>query len=100
MVCGQPGQKFRRPHLNQQLGVVVCTCHPSYYRKPKIRGLWSRSAWAKARPYLQDNKSKLGWRPGSSRELLPGKYKSLSSNPSTAKNKNSEMPAKNCLILK
>jgi hypothetical protein len=25
-----PGKQFMRPHLNEELGAVVHTCHPSY----------------------------------------------------------------------
>jgi hypothetical protein len=42
----------------------------------KIGGLWSRLVWQKARPYLQNNKSKMGWR-----------HKVLSSSPSSKRKK-------------
>jgi hypothetical protein len=29
-VKASPGKKFMRSHLNQQLDVVVCACHPGY----------------------------------------------------------------------
>jgi hypothetical protein len=37
-------KKFLRPQLNRKkkkLGMVVHTCHSSYSKKFKIRGLWS-----------------------------------------------------------
>jgi hypothetical protein len=39
-VLGQPGKKmFVRFQLNEKkLGVVACTCHPTYSRKRKIGG--------------------------------------------------------------
>jgi hypothetical protein len=50
------GKKFSRLHLNgKRLDVVAGACHPSYSKKLNIGGSWSRPAWAKVRPYLQNN---------------------------------------------
>jgi hypothetical protein len=51
-VPGLPGQKkVVRFHLKEKkLGVVAHACHPSYIRKPKIRG--SRS-WPKSKTTSQ-----------------------------------------------
>jgi hypothetical protein len=39
-----------RPHLNRKkLGMVACTCHPTYRRKPKTGGSRSRLAWIKSK---------------------------------------------------
>jgi hypothetical protein len=46
---------FARSHLNQWLGVVVCTCHPSYSGKPEVEGQHFRKTWAKK----QDPSSKI-----------------------------------------
>jgi hypothetical protein len=44
-----------RSHINQQLGTVVGTCHPSDSRECKIGGLL-----AKSKTHLQNNPSKKG----------------------------------------
>jgi hypothetical protein len=36
------------PYQQKNLGVVACTCHPSYGRKIKIGRSQSRLAWAKS----------------------------------------------------
>jgi hypothetical protein len=58
------GREFARPHLNQYLGAVVSTCHPSYHGKHKIGGSWSKQARAKEfmRPHVNRNiKSRMWW---------------------------------------
>jgi hypothetical protein len=55
-----------RPYLNHYMGMVMCTCHPSYSRKCKIGGSQSKPAWDKAGLHLKTNHSKKGWRCGMS----------------------------------
>jgi hypothetical protein len=56
----------KKPPKTKKLGIVVCTCCPSYGEKGKIGETRSRPAWAKTRPYLKNNQSTKGWRHGSS----------------------------------
>jgi hypothetical protein len=35
--------------MGKKLGVVTHICHPSYIRKYKTGGLWSRLVWAKSK---------------------------------------------------
>jgi hypothetical protein len=47
-----PGQPEKNVCENasqwKKLGMVVCACHPSYYRNHKIGRSYSRPAWAKS----------------------------------------------------
>jgi hypothetical protein len=52
------------------LGVVLCICLPSAFRKLRIGGSWSRLACAKkVRPCFQNNQNREGWKHGSSSEV-------------------------------
>jgi hypothetical protein len=35
-----PGKKFARPYFNQELCVVVCTCHPKVQGRLRLREPW------------------------------------------------------------
>jgi hypothetical protein len=84
-----PDKKLARPYLNRKkLGMVACTCHPSYGRKLKIGGSRSRLARAKVRPPSQNKQNKKGWSMAQAIEHLPSEIKARSSNPNTAKKKN------------
>jgi hypothetical protein len=64
-------KKFVRHHFNRkELVVVVHTCHSSCAKKRKIEGSWSRSTWAKSKPFPKLPEQK-------------GLHVALSSNPST-----------------
>jgi hypothetical protein len=66
-VPGWPGQNclWDLISMENKLGVVACTSHPSNGKKLKI-GWWSKLAWDKARPCLQTIQSKKAWNCGSS----------------------------------
>jgi hypothetical protein len=52
-------KKFVGPHLRKKLGMMACACQHSDYRKHKIRGSWSRLAWAKKQdPIFKITKAK------------------------------------------
>jgi hypothetical protein len=49
MIPGQSSKMFEKLHLNgKTLGVAVCACHPSNFRKLRTRALQPRLAWAKS----------------------------------------------------
>jgi hypothetical protein len=76
-----------RPHLNgKKLGMVSCTCQPSYGRKHKIGGPGPRPDWAKSEtPISKITRAERAGGMAEVEEHLPGKLKAPSSNPSTAK---------------
>jgi hypothetical protein len=69
MVQGQSGQKVWETLSQLTAHMVACACHPNY-----IEG-WDQEdhgpSWIgqKARPYLKNNQSKMGWKHGSSGRL-------------------------------
>jgi hypothetical protein len=75
-----PGKKLMRPHHNQQLFMVACTCHLRDDRKYKIRGLHPGLSGQKLRLYLQNRAKGTG---GMAQVVacLPSKYKVLNSVP-------------------
>jgi hypothetical protein len=50
-VPGQPEQKSLQDLISTEkiAGIVAYICHPSDSGKHKIRGSWSRQAWAKSK---------------------------------------------------
>jgi hypothetical protein len=52
--------------MEKKLGVMLCTCHPSYSEKPKIGGPWIvvQVAWAKSKK-TKITREKKAWRHGS-----------------------------------
>jgi hypothetical protein len=54
------GKKLARPHHNQWIGVVVCTCRPSYMRKHKQEDHGLGPTGHKVRPRLNNNQCE-GW---------------------------------------
>jgi hypothetical protein len=81
-VLGQPVQRAHEtPSQQNNLGMVVHACHPSYGRKPKNGRTVSRQ---KARPYLKSNQSKKGleeWFKGYRTCLVPSKAHSTTQIP-------------------
>jgi hypothetical protein len=78
-VWGQPGQKVSKtPFSINKLGMVVCSCNPSY-----VGGIGSRIVTqAKTQdPFWKIRTSGMA----QVAECLPSKHRSLSSNPRTAK---------------
>jgi hypothetical protein len=72
--------------MERKLGLVMHTVHPNYNEKPKIGGLWSRTAWAiKQDPISKITRVKRAGGIAEAVESLPSKWESLSSNSRTAK---------------
>jgi hypothetical protein len=67
---------------NKKLGVVSCTCHPSYMESVDRRIIVLAGRGIKERPYLK-NKAKRVGSVAQVVEHLPSKCKAVSSNPCT-----------------
>jgi hypothetical protein len=91
--CGSKpvqGKSYQDPHLNKPGMVRSHACDPSYVGDHKKEDSHLRPAPGKnTRPYLKKNNLKAKRSTGVVQviEYLPSKYKALSSNSSTARNK-------------
>jgi hypothetical protein len=81
-------KQMARPHLKQyRLGMLLCTCHPSYARSTNRIVVQGRQG-IQARPYMKMTKDKIRAGAPSSMaqgtEHLTSKHEALRSNPSMA----------------
>jgi hypothetical protein len=86
MVRVQPrGKKLARSISTNKLGMVTCTCHPSYARSINGRITIQVDLGKNAKLYLKNNYNKRAGGVAQVIEDLHSTYKDMSKNPRTAK---------------
>jgi hypothetical protein len=71
------GKKLARPISTNKLGMVTCTCHPSYARSINGRITIQVDLGKNAKPYLKNNYNKRAGGVAQVIEHLPTKYKDM-----------------------
>jgi hypothetical protein len=75
------------------LGVMICSCHPSYSGRYKTGDLRSRPAWAKKRDHISKiTRAKCAGGMAQGAECLPIKCEATSSKPNNDKKQTNKPP--------